>query len=46
MIWDEYISEVREKISSNTDAYFKELIWKKKEYDRVDIDEDFDLTSF
>ena len=45
-IKDEYISEVREKISSNTDAYFKELIWKKKEYDKVDIDEDFDLQVF
>lgn len=42
-IRDEYISEVRENISSNTDKYFKELIWKKKEYNEVRIDEDFDL---
>ncbi len=42
-IRDEYISEVREKISSNTDKYFKELIWKKKEYDEVRIGEEFDL---
>jgi DNA sulfur modification protein DndD len=42
-IRDEYISEVREKISSNTDKYFKELIWKKKEYEEVSIGEEFDL---
>jgi DNA sulfur modification protein DndD len=45
-IRDEYISEVRENISSNTDKYFKELIWKKKEYNEVRIDEDFDLQVF
>jgi len=43
---NEYISEVRDSISSNTDKYFKELIWKKKEYNEVVIDEDFDLQVF
>jgi len=43
---DEYISEVRLNISSNTDKYFKELIWKKKEYNEVIIDEYFDLQVF
>ena len=43
VIRDEYVSEVREKINANTDRYFKELIWKKKEFQGVTIDEDFEM---
>lgn len=43
VIRDEYVSEVREKINLNTDRYFKELVWKKKEYKSVSIDEEFEM---
>ncbi|MDC0243357.1 AAA family ATPase [Marine Group III euryarchaeote] len=41
-IRDEYISEIKDKISENTNKYFQELIWKKT-FEKVTIDDEFDL---
>lgn len=43
-IKEELINEVREKIETNTNDYFKNLIWKKEAFSQVTIDMDYHLS--
>jgi DNA sulfur modification protein DndD len=40
------ISQVRKSVSLHTDKYFKELIWKKDEFDRVNFTDDYRVEIF
>ena len=40
----ELLSEVREQIEKKTEEYFRRLIWKKDTYERVEIDENYQVS--
>lgn len=42
-IRERIIEQVRQSVSLNTDKYFKELIWKKDEFEKVSFTENYDV---
>jgi len=45
-IRNELLTEVREQIEQKTEEYFRQLIWKKETYDRVEINETYQVRVF
>lgn len=43
---EEIMEEVREDIESKTQKWFFELIWKKQTYDKVEIDEEYNISVY
>ncbi len=43
LIREKIIRQVRESVSAHTDRYFKELIWKKEDFDRISFTEDYSV---
>ncbi len=45
-IREELVSEIRERIEKKTKEYFKQLIWKKGTYERIEISSDYQVNVF